>query len=71
MNTKLKNNERQRLYRQTRRRFDYIPGEDVLEIIEKHRKLMTWNLSGVIDALIMVGDAALSGNTVKFADGGR
>ena len=41
-----------------------VAGEDVLEIIERHRKLMPYNLAGVIDALIIEGDKAIvTGNS--------
>ncbi len=56
------NTIRQRRYRESHRRIDYVPGEDVLDIIERHRKLMPYNLAGVIDALIMEGDKAITGN---------
>ena len=59
------NAKRQQRYRKTHRRIDYVPGEDVLEIIERHRKLMPYNLAGVIDALIMEGDKAITGNNSK------
>lgn len=56
------NTARQQRYRARHRRIDYVPGEDVLEIIERHRKLMPFSLAGVIDALIMEGDKAITGN---------
>ncbi len=58
------NTIRQRRYRAKHPRIDYVPGEDVLEIIERHRKLMPYNLAGVIDALIIEGDKAIvTGNS--------
>mgnify|MGYP003439932572 FL=1 len=59
------NATRQQRYRASHRRFDYVPGEDVLAIIERHRKLMPYSLAGVIDALIMEGDKAITGNGDK------
>lgn len=56
------NTIRQRRYRTKHRRIDYVPDAEVLAIIQKHRKLMPWNLAGVIDALIMVADKAITGN---------
>lgn len=56
------NTIRQQRYRAKHRRIDYIPDADVLAIIQKHRKLMPWNLAGVLDALIMAGDKAITGN---------
>ncbi len=59
------NTLRQQRYRASHRRIDYVPGEDVLEIIERHRKQMPWSTAGVIDALIMEGDKAITGNGDK------
>ena len=59
------NTIRQRRYRTKHRRIDYVPDAYVLSIILKHRKLMPWNLAGVLDALIMAGDKAISGNGAK------
>ncbi len=56
------NTLRQRRYRAKKCRIDYVPGEDVLAIIDRHRKLMPYSLAGVIDALIMEGDKAITGN---------
>jgi len=56
------NTIRQQRYRASHLRIDYVPGDDVLEIIEKHRKLMPYNMAGVIDALIIEGDKAITGN---------
>jgi hypothetical protein len=53
---------RQQRYRAKHRRIDYVPDAEVLAIIQKHAKLMPWNLAGVIDALILAGDKAVSGN---------
>ena len=58
---------RQQRYRAKHRRIDYVPDPDVLAIIQKHTKLMPWNLAGVIDALIMAGDKAISGNDRSVA----
>jgi hypothetical protein len=63
--TRNPNTTRQQRYRAKHRRFDYTPGEDVLEIIERHRKLMPWSTAGVIDALIMAGDNAFTVNDSK------
>jgi len=41
---------------------DLLRFDDVLEIIERHRKLMPYNMAGVIDALIIEGDKAITGN---------
>jgi len=56
------NTIRQQRFRASHRRVDYVPGDDVLEIIERHRKLMPYNMAGVIDALIIEGDKAITGN---------
>ena len=56
------NTIRQRRYRAKHRRIDYIPDTEALAIIQKHQELMPWNLAGVIDALILAGDKAVSGN---------
>lgn len=49
-------------YRAKHRRIDYVPGAEVLAIIQKHQKLMPRNLAGVIDALIFAADEATTGN---------
>lgn len=60
--TKKPNAIRQQRYRAKHRRIDYVPDPDVLAIIQKHAKLMPWNLAGVIDELIVAGDKAVTGN---------
>lgn len=56
------NTIRQQRYRAKHRRIDYVPDAAVLEIIEKHFRANLWCLAGVIDALILAGDKAVSGN---------
>lgn len=56
------NTIRQQRYRAKHRRIDYVPDAEVLAIIQKHAKLMPWNLAGVIDELILAGDKAVTGN---------
>jgi len=60
--TKKPNTTRQQRFRAKHRRIDYVPGAEVLAIIEKRCKLMPWNMAGVIDALILAGDKAITGN---------
>jgi hypothetical protein len=61
MNAKL-NAIRQQRYRAKHQRIDYVPDVEVLAIIRKHSRSMPWNTAGVIDALILAGDKAITGN---------
>ena len=50
-------------YRTIHRRIDYVPGPDVLQIIEHHLKIGNGPcLAGVIDYLIRSGQQAITGN---------
>ena len=53
--------EATRRYRATHRRFDYAPSASVLGIIERHLAAgLDKCQAGVIDALIVAGDRAIS-----------